>query len=188
MRQKIERYSGQELDGMFPSGMEHAARVYRLARTLEKRYDDDILHAACFLHNIVQGEEDFEAKSAQKAADFLHSIGFSGKKTVAVYDAIMAHRPSGNPQSAEAKMLHDAVCLDFMGATGIARMSGMTLPEWWGKETLKDMLLLWENFMCDICLNSLCLPKSRKIGEWKAKFAGMAIKQLRAELMLGDVE
>ena len=154
----------------------------------DTNYDDEILHAACFLHCLAQGNHEYEIESAQEAVDHLHSLGFSSGKTMNVYEAILTHRPKGHPKSIEAKLLHDAVALDYMGATGIASLSGMTLPEWWGKDSLKNVIELWEGFMTNDCYKALYLPKSKKIGRWKKTFVKIAVKQLKAELMLGDVK
>jgi len=187
MRHKIERFAKQEIGDRFPLNFEEAKRIYDLAKTLADDFDDDVLHAAAMLHAVIQGEQDFEKKAALYASDFLHSIGFPDEKIKKVVDCIENQMTKGRPKSIEAKMLHDAICLDFMGATGIAKLSGMTLYQWWGKTSLKDILELWEDFVADACYKSLYLKKSKKIGAWKRKFVKLAVKQLKAELMLGEV-
>ena len=54
VRKLIVQYVKDLTAGRLASGFEHSYRVYHLAREIGEGepYDDDVLHAACFLHNV----------------------------------------------------------------------------------------------------------------------------------------
>lgn len=115
----------------------HQPRLYQLACHLaacEKlAYDDDILHAAVWLHDlgvfIGHRPEDPEALSKwdhiayveRTIPSLLSSWSFPATKIDAVIAVIKQHMPQSIPESAEAILLHDADVLEQMGAIGLVR-------------------------------------------------------------------
>ncbi len=182
MREEIENFAKEELKGKLPAGFDHFKRTYKLAKKLNDEFDDEILHAATFLHDIGQGEDPHQKKSAEIASEFLNRIKFPENKIDLVWDAIINHVPTGNPISVEAKMLHDADLLDFLGATGIARLSGMTAEDWWEKDSLSGVLDIWENFCLGLCAENLILDRSKEFSKNKIELTKAAIKQLKKEI------
>ena len=77
MRKMIQQYAKDLTAGRLASGYEHSFRVYHLTREIGEGldYDDDILHAACFLHD-VEMSVGHPASSADKAEAILHETGF----------------------------------------------------------------------------------------------------------------
>jgi len=122
-RNMIYQYVKDLTAGRLASGFNHCTRVYHLARELDVAdYDDDILYAACYLHDLVVGEDGYK-KSAERAEQILHEVGFPASKISPVVEAILTHWPGENPQTIEAKLLHDANLLDSLGAIGVVRLS-----------------------------------------------------------------
>ena len=122
-------------------GLAHAERDYLLAKDLAKhsdlKVDDDVLFAAAFLHDM-GGFEPFKKdgvdhadRSAEVCSLILEPTDFPKEKIGAVKKAIETHSyyTSKEPMTDEAKVLHDADCLDFLGAIGVARILSITGQE-----------------------------------------------------------
>ena len=76
-RNMIHQYVKDLTSDRLASGYGHCYRVYHLARELEiQDYDDDILFASCFLHDIVTGSDDnlIYEESANKAEQLLYIL------------------------------------------------------------------------------------------------------------------
>lgn len=113
----------------------HQPRLYQLGTQVGAgmAYDDDILHAAAWLHDlgvfIGHRPEQIEALSrwdnvayaAEKVPVLLAQFGFPTEKVPAVVEAIREHLPSGRPAGREAIILRDADILEQLGAVGILR-------------------------------------------------------------------
>jgi uncharacterized protein len=110
---------------------EHIYRVLFTALKIAEgeEVDEDVLIAACLLHDIGRAEQ-FENPAlchaqvgAQKARAFLLENGFGADFADSVAHCISSHRFRGNnpPQSKEAKILFDADKIDVTGTLGIAR-------------------------------------------------------------------
>lgn len=111
---------------------EHVYRVLYYALEIaseEQNVDNDVLIAACLLHDIGRKEQ-FANPSlchadigGQKAYAFLIEHGFHTDFAEKVKHCIQTHRfrKNNTPQSTEAKILFDADKLDTTGAIGIAR-------------------------------------------------------------------
>lgn len=117
-------------------GWRHSERDYLLgmeiARVEGLTVDEDVMFAAAFLHDwggiepfAVQGV-DHAARSVELAEPFLREAGFPMEKFPAVRAAILGHMYDKEPEGAEAVALHDADLIDFLGATGAARMLAVT--------------------------------------------------------------
>jgi HD superfamily phosphodiesterase len=118
----IERYVISEF-GDNSGGISHTIRVYNTAKRLSEEYDDDVLHAACFLHDINM-DKPHPQKAALQAKEIMEKINFPKEKQQMVLHAIDEHGYYGNPDSKEAFMLFDADQLDSMGITGFSQFCG----------------------------------------------------------------
>jgi len=113
-------------------GTAHSVRDYDVAKwiaaTDHLTYDDDVLFAAAYLHDIAgfapwekQGI-DHQDRGAELMDSVLTGFGFPAGKIEKVKDAIRTHMPDRAPGAAvESQLLHDADGLDWLGAIGIAR-------------------------------------------------------------------
>jgi uncharacterized protein len=117
----------------------HQPRLYALTCEIAARatpapvYDDDIVYAAAFLHDlgvfIGHRPEDPEALkrwdhvayTCDRAPELLTSVGFPENKVPAVLACIRQHQPHDTPHSIEATLLRDADILEQLGAIGILR-------------------------------------------------------------------
>ncbi|MBM7844706.1 HD domain-containing protein [Herpetosiphon giganteus] len=114
----------------------HQPRLYQLATTLGEGlvYDDDVLYAAAWLHDLGVFIGHRPADPAELAAwdnvayalkmvpDLLHQWQFPSAKIAAVLAAIAQHSPQQTPTSLEASLLRDADILEQLGAVGILRI------------------------------------------------------------------
>lgn len=111
---------------------EHVYRVLYAARGIartEHGVDEDVLDAACLLHDIGRKEQfadpalDHAEVGGDKAYAFLKSMGMTEEFADKVRRCIITHRFRKNdpPESIEAKILFDADKLDVTGAMGVAR-------------------------------------------------------------------
>lgn len=182
MRKLIQQYAKDLTSGRLESGYEHSFRVYHLTREIgeEGTYDDEVLHAACFLHDI-EMSKGHPRSSAEKAEAILHETGFVPDKIPLVIDAILNHMPDGNPSSTEAKLLFDANLLDSIGAVGFARLSAGAAI-WYRYSTMKEVL---DYITRELSLTkSLHFDASRMLAQEKIAFTKAAIEQFTKELYL----
>jgi len=111
---------------------EHIWRVLYIALEIaqtEEDVKDDVLIAACLLHDIGRAEQFADpslchaAVGAEKAYRFLMEEGFGEEFAAHVRDCIATHRFRSDmpPVSIEAKILFDADKVDVAGTFGIAR-------------------------------------------------------------------
>ena len=128
---QIEEYVLEQMNDSAHDKM-HLYRVLYAALEIaeaEQGADEDVLVAACLLHDIgreAQAKDarlDHAAVGAKMAFDFLCEAGWSVEKAAYVRDCVAAHRFRRKAQngSAEAKILFDADKLDAVGAVGLAR-------------------------------------------------------------------
>ncbi|MBX9870335.1 MAG: HD domain-containing protein [Burkholderiaceae bacterium] len=113
----------------------HQPRVYQLALRIAEDliYDDEVLHAAAWLHDIGvfigHRPEDQEALATwdnvayatELVPELLTQFGFPAQKIPAVVAAIRHHLPSSAPVTTEGILLRDADILETLGAIGILR-------------------------------------------------------------------
>jgi uncharacterized protein len=107
---------------------DHVLRVLALAERLcqEEGADLEIVRAAALLHDVARGRGDrLETDHAQAGAEVARQLlaEHPTEKVEAVAHAIAAHRfrTGPEPQTLEARVLHDADKLDAIGAIGVAR-------------------------------------------------------------------
>lgn len=134
----LEQYEQQFLDFIqremkqdLAHDINHVLRVVKTAKSLCDREGGimEIVVPAAYLHDCFSFPKHHPEKkkssqlAAQKANDFLSSIGYPQDYLPAIYHAIEAHSFSANikANSLEAKIVQDADRLDALGAIGIAR-------------------------------------------------------------------
>lgn len=108
----------------------HSRRDYVLAKSLAAAdhvvLDEDVIFAAATLHDMggvskfAEDKKDHADVGAAKIDLALDGTDFPKTKLDQVRAAIRAHNPDRNPESAEARYLHDADILDNLGASGVA--------------------------------------------------------------------
>jgi uncharacterized protein len=118
-----------------PDKFSHQPRLYRLARRLAEAqpYDDDILYAAAWMHDlgVFRGHRpedpaalaawDHVAYATGRVPTILRELGFPEAKIPVTIEAIRTHLPSGKPTSFEGTLLRDADLLEQLGAIGALR-------------------------------------------------------------------
>jgi len=113
----------------------HQPRLYALAVRLaeEREFDDDILFAAAWMHDlgvfVGHRPQDLAELAAwdhlpytiARSRELLAEWGFPAAKLEAVAEAIRTHQPWENPVQFEAVLLHDADILEQLGGIGALR-------------------------------------------------------------------
>ena len=113
----------------------HQPRLYQLAVRLAegKPFDDDVLFAAVWLHDlgVFIGHRpeaparlavwDHIAYACEVAPGLLRQCGFPESKIPAVLELFRTHLPSTSPTSFEGTLLRDADILEQLGAVGALR-------------------------------------------------------------------
>ena len=113
----------------------HQPRLYELTKAVGagQVYDDDVVFAAAWLHDLGvfaghRPEEpaalavwDCVAYAMKCAPAILEQLGFPLEKIPDVVEAIRTHQPSADPTTIEGIILRDADILEQLGATGILR-------------------------------------------------------------------
>jgi hypothetical protein len=130
-------------------GFSHSQRDYALAKSLAASdhvtLDDDVIFAAAYLHDMAAFDTWAVAKqehgdtAAAKIDLVLAGTDFPQAKLDAVREAIRAHMYYRDANSPEARYLHDADALDWLGAIGVARLIALVDPKG-GKPTSPDMV------------------------------------------------
>lgn len=120
-------------------GFSHCQRDYALARSMAATdhvtVDDDVLFAAAFLHDMAafpkwaEDKKDHSDVAAAKIDIVLAGTDFPEAKKEAVRAAIRTHMFYRDPVGPEARYLHDADALEWLGAIGIARDFGLVDPK-----------------------------------------------------------
>jgi uncharacterized protein len=115
----------------------HQPRLYALTRLIGESmsYDDDVLYAAAWLHDlgvfIGHRPEDPDELAAWDSVSYamkqapaaLLRFGFPATKVAQVLEAIRTHQPHLSPTSLEGTILRDADILEQLGAIGILRVT-----------------------------------------------------------------
>lgn len=123
-----------------PDKFSHQPRLYRLACRIAgaRSYDDDVLYAAAWLHDLgvfvghrpedpaALAAWDNVAYAAREAPALLRRWGFPEAKIPAVVAAIQSHLPAGEPAALEGVLLRDADILEQLGAVGVLRTVSKT--------------------------------------------------------------
>ena len=118
-----------------PDKFSHQPRLYHLATRLaeDQAYDDDVLYAAAWMHDLgvfvghrpadpaALAEWDHVAYAACQVPQLLKQFGFPQEKIAAVIEVIRTHLPSEKPTSFEGTLLRDADILEQLGAVAVLR-------------------------------------------------------------------
>ncbi len=118
-----------------PDKFSHQPRLYQLARRLagDHPFDDDLLYAAAWMHDLgvfighrpanpaALAAWDNVAYALKEVPALLVKLGFPAEKIPAVLEVIHTHLPSAKPTSFEGKLMRDADLLEQLGAIGILR-------------------------------------------------------------------
>ena len=118
-----------------PDKFSHQLRLYRLATRLaeDRPYDDDVLHAAAWMHDLgvfighrpedpaALAAWDHVAYAVAKVPPILKQCGFPETRIPAAIEAIRTHLPSGKPTTFEGTLLRDADLLEQLGAITVLR-------------------------------------------------------------------
>jgi uncharacterized protein len=113
----------------------HQPRLYALAAKIGQGmdYDDDILFAAAWMHDlgVFLGHRpqdpaqlsrwDHVPYTIRRSRELLAGWGFPAEKLDGVADAIRNHQAKDDPTTLEGKLLRDADILEQLGAIGILR-------------------------------------------------------------------
>lgn len=172
----------------------HQPRLYaltlQLAQSADLAYDDDILHAAVWLHDlgVFEGHRpvdpdalskwDNVAYACEMIPALLTSWRFPAEKIPAVIDAIRQHVANGRPATPEAILLHDADLLELLGAIGIMRALSKV-----GRDTRYtthgSVVKVLESALQ--LLDQLLLPAAKLIAEQKVSVLQMFLTALTNE-------
>ena len=182
MRKLVQQYAKDLTSGRLASGFDHSFRVYHLARRIAEgmEYDDEILHAACLLHD-VEMSVGHPKSSAEKAEAILHETGFTADKIPLVTEAILNHMPGGQPVSVEAKLLWDANLLDSLGAVGFARLAVGAFI-WYHYKLMPEILAYIKRELS--FAERLHFERSKEIAKERVSFTAAAVEQFERELQL----
>lgn len=115
----------------------HQPRLYALTRQVGRgyTYDDDVVFAAAWLHDlgVFEGHRpanpaelatwDNTAYAMRQAPEALRKVAFPAEKIAAVVEAIRTHQPDRDPQTLEGTVLRDADILEQLGSIGVLRVA-----------------------------------------------------------------
>ena len=113
----------------------HQPRLYELTRAIGvgQSYDDDVVFAAVWLHDLgvfvghrpeepaALAKWDFLGYVLKRAPEILAQLGFPAGKIDAVVEAIRTHQPKDRPTTIEGIILRDADILEQLGAVTVLR-------------------------------------------------------------------
>jgi uncharacterized protein len=191
-REAIREYIRAEASP--PEKFSHQARLYALARQLAERedqpYDDDVLYAAAWLHDLgvfighrpaepaALTHWDHIAYAIGHAPEILRKSGFPVEKIPTVLEVIRTHMPGMTPNCFEGTLLRDADILEQLGAVGILRTVSKT-----GRDT---RFVLFGDAL-QVLRESLRLPDKLQLGSARA-LAEPRLVCLRAFLDSAEAE
>ncbi|MGW7576503.1 HD domain-containing protein [Streptomyces sp. NPDC054765] len=124
-----------------PSVFNHSIRTYLFARLVAARlalaagqdYDDDLLFAACTMHDLGVASDGphtqrFEVEGADRAAAFLIEHGRSAADADEVWQAIALHTSAGiaERRGTLCALVREGVALDFGGPMGTLHVAALS--------------------------------------------------------------
>jgi len=155
----------------------HQSRLYELTRAIGSGevYDDDVVFAAVWLHDLgvfIGHRPENPAELAawdcvgyamKSSPDILLRLGFPTGKISAVVEVIRTHQPQADPTTIEGRIFRDADILEQLGAVAILRTVSKI-----GRDTrfqtFPDALrVLQQN--ADTLWQQLKLPTARKLAQ-----------------------
>ena len=171
----------------------HQPRLYELTRQVGagQTYDDDVVFAAVWLHDLGvfvghRPEEpaalaawDCVAYAMQLTPEILTQLGFPAEKIPAVIEVIRTHQPQEQPTTLEGIIIRDADILEQLGAVAILRTVCKI-----GRDTrfqvFPDALrVLQKN--ADTLPGQLRLPASQRLAEPRLSALRAFLEAARAE-------
>ena len=177
-------------------GYSHSLRDYRVASALAAAdhvaVDDDVLFAAAMLHDMAgfRPWEDKRRDHSDVAADLVPAMltgwGFPATKISAVQGAIRTHMYYRDPVGPEARYLHDADAIDWLGAIGAFRIAALVDPAG-GKPDGPRAVTIMEDNLAKVPDRIVTPAGKAMIAARKAELAEF-LKDLRSETEnLGDL-
>ena len=172
-------------------GFSHSVRDYDLARQLAREdkvgLDDDVLYAAAYLHDMAafapwdREKEgiDHADEGARIVDTVLAGTGFPMEKIEAVRAAIKTHMFDRDPVGPEAKYLHDADALDWLGAVGVARILALVDPNGGDPDGPKAVKMLVDNLAA--VPQRVQSPAGQRVAKIRAAELRRFIDELRRE-------
>ena len=171
----------------------HQVRLYALTKELGagQTYDDDIVFAAAWLHDLgvfighrpealaALAQWDMIAYAVARVPGLLQQFGFPAEKIPAVIEIIRTHQPQHNPLTMEGIILRDADILEQLGAVGILRNVSKV-----GRDTrfrvFPDALRFLQK-SADTLFDQLRLPASRNLAEPRLQLLKDFLQAAQAE-------
>jgi uncharacterized protein len=172
-------------------GYSHSVRDYQLAKELAEAdhatFDDDVLFAAAYLHDMAafapwdREKEgiDHADEGARVVDTILTGTGFPSAKIDAVRSAIRTHMFDRTPVGSEALYLHDADALDWLGAIGAARVIALVDPNGGEPDGPKAVKML-ENNLAQVPSRVLSPAGKKRVPRLQQELAEF-LKDLRGE-------
>lgn len=127
----LVEYLKSEISQDMAHDVDHILRVVKSAKMLcqQEGANIAIVLPAAYLHDCFSYPKDHpdrhfsSYKAADKAVEFLNSIGYPSEYFAAIHHAIVAHSFSAQvtPTTLEAQIVQDADRLDALGAIGVTR-------------------------------------------------------------------
>ncbi len=176
-REQVEEYCKHKTKSHPTRGFDHFRRIYETAKKLARDYDDEVLHAAAYLHDLEYDTKD-SARNARTLLKEKH--GFSEVKLHHVEHAIMHHVLEGKPKTVEAIVLHDANLLDYLGIIGLIRLA-IEAREEMGQKDLPSIVKTIKVLRKKIA-NSFILKQSKDRAAEKLLAMDLAISELEKEI------
>jgi uncharacterized protein len=171
----------------------HMPRLYALARRLGegREFDDDVLFAAAWLHDLgvfighrpeapaALAAWDNAAYVRDRAPGLLREFGFPEAKIGAVLTAIAGHLATAIPETTEGTLLRDADILELLGAAGILRTVSKV-----GRDTrfhtFRDALAVLRRNATELP-GKLHLPETRRLAEPRLRVLNAFLEAAEAE-------
>jgi uncharacterized protein len=160
-----------------PDKFTHQPRLYALTRSIGAgmAYDDDIVFAAAWLHDIgvflghrpedpdALARWDMIAYALEVVPGILTECGFPRSRIPAVLEVIRTHQPTAEPATVEATIHRDADILELLGATGIMRTVSKVGRDTRFQTFADALRVLRQHF--ETLPPLLRLPRSRELAE-----------------------
>ena len=190
-RQQIREYIEREAVPREKFG--HQPRLYALTKEIGsgRTYDDDIVFAAVWLHDLgvftghrpedpaVLARWNHVPYTMERASEILRAYGFPQAKIPAVVEAIRTHQPAFEPETIEGTIVRDADILEQLGAIAVLRTVCKV-----GRDTRFTLFTEAVNslrFALKTLPDQICLESTKKLAKPK-------IEALRAFLDAVDSE
>ena len=172
---------------------EHVKRVLNNAILIskDKRLDNDILLAACLLHDIAFKDgfvKDHHIVGAKQSKEILTKINFPKDKIQPVILAIEDHMSNftsplrkDNELQIESKVLRDADNIDALGEIGLQRMIEFTKSQDWPIRSKTDALntSLYGNLKFLLTWpDKMLTSEGKTIGQERTKVIGDYLKKI----------